>query len=276
MKNSLVGLCIGTAALSLLATCRSNQETATYHSIEGEIFGTRYRITCLTDKDPKVIQATAEEELHRIDAIASTWKADSELMRYNRTPNTTAFMLSPELSELLQKAGAIKELTNGAFDAGFSYKQIDLSGIAKGYAVDQVVRSLEEQHQITNCMVEIGGEIKTRGHKPDGKIWNIGIHLPDNPPLIIPIDESSIATSGTHLKGSHIIDPKTGKPAAQTLFSTSVIHPSCTMADALATALYVMGPDGGIEWARENKIQAIFVFEDGRITQVHKGEAVDL
>ena len=78
------------------------------------------------------------------------------------------------------------------------------------------------------------------------------------------LHDTSVATSGAYFKGEHIFDPATGKPVDHgDLLSASVVHPSNTTADALATALYVMGPERGLAWAEENGVRVIFLLKDG-------------
>jgi thiamine biosynthesis lipoprotein len=146
---------------------------------------------------------------------------------------------------------------------------IDLSAIAKGYAVDQIAFLLEE-YGIRNYVVEIGGELRTAGTRADGKPWRIGIEQPD-PTLpiefiIIPRN-AAVATSGDYRnfymlderRISHTIDPVTARPVSHDLASVSVIAPSAALADALATALMVLGAERGHEFARAQNIAALFI-----------------
>lgn len=261
--------------LALLATipaCNTgSQDEAAHERIESKIFGTHYRISYCSEADPEAVQAAIEAELKRIDWMASNWKAESELMRYNRSEDREDVELSAELAGLLERAEEIKKWTGGAFDAGFDGQQIDLSGIAKGYAVDRLTDLLTGRFGADSCLVDIGGEIRVHGPGPGGGTWNIGIYLPANERGVelpkLELRDTSIATSGTSFRGEHLINPKDGKAARTGLLCASVIHPSNTTADALSTALYVMGPEKGLEWAREHNIQAIFVLEDGEMRE---------
>lgn len=239
-----------------------------YNSIQGEAFATHYRITYADGPGAAELKRAIDLELARIDAMASTWRDDSELMRYNHADNPQAFELSPQLSWLIEQAKQIQTQTNGAFSLRPDGGAMDLSGIAKGYAVDRVVELLQREFKITHCLVDIGGEVRAVGNGPGGDGWRVGLYQPtdatnrDVP--MLQLRDTSVATSGTYFRGPHIIDPSTGKPVANDLLSASVIHPSNTTADALATALYVMGPDRGLQWARENNIHAILILKDGR------------
>ena len=124
---------------------------------------------------------------------------------------------------------------------------------------------------ISNYFVEIGGEIKVRGKKKD-RLWTVGIQSPkkenQNPLQVVFLKDEAIATSGDYQnffilddkKYSHLIDPKTKKPAESLLSSVSVIDSSCALADALATALFVMGEKKAYRWAVEHHLKAFFVY----------------
>ena len=150
---------------------------------------------------------------------------------------------------------------------------IDLSAIAKGYAVDVIADYLDKL-SINNYMVEIGGEIKTRGINPDNKIWQIGIEKPLNDQrsvqTIITLKNTAMATSGDYRnyfeengnRYSHTIDPSTGKPITHKLASVTVLHPSTMTADAMATALLVLGPERGFELAVMENLAVMFIVRD--------------
>ncbi len=147
---------------------------------------------------------------------------------------------------------------------------IDLAAIAKGYCVDAVSGWLE-QSGVSDFMVEIGGEIRTAGTKPGNAPWLIGVEKPvaGNRAVqaVIELGGRAMATSGDYRnyfeaddkRYSHIIDPLSGKPISHNLVSVSVVEDSCTMADALATALMVMGPEQGIRLAEKHNLSAFFI-----------------
>jgi len=145
----------------------------------------------------------------------------------------------------------------------------DLSAIAKGYGVDKVAELLDE-HNAENYLVEIGGEISAKGVNQDGQKWRIGVSTPDamtDVQEIISIDNSCIATSGDYqnffekngVRYSHTIDPRTGRPVRHKLASVTVIHSSCMLADAWATAINVLGPENGFRLAQQEKLSAYLV-----------------
>lgn len=136
---------------------------------------------------------------------------------------------------------------------------VDLASIAKGYGVDQVAAVLGELG-FKDFLVEIGGEVYASGLRPDGTPWRVGINRPQaDAPLdavykVGRLHNSAMATSGDYrnfyqVEGkiySHIIDPRTGFPIQNNVVSATVVAGNCTLADGLATALMVMGPEKGI------------------------------
>lgn len=154
---------------------------------------------------------------------------------------------------------------------------VDLSAIAKGYGVDRVGETLESLG-LKNYMVEIGGEVRTRGLRPDQTSWRIGIEAPKEGAgsyaRILEISGKSIATSGNYRNFfnsggklySHTIDPITAKPVVHQLISVSVVDDSCMTADALATALMVMGPVRGKEFVEQHRMLAFFIYQEGEKT----------
>lgn len=152
---------------------------------------------------------------------------------------------------------------------------VDLSGIAKGYAVDLAAAALDAQGY-ADYMVEAGGEVRTRGRNAAGQPWQIAIERPDATPQrahrIVPLSGLALATSGDYRifferdgkRYSHEIDPATGRPVAHGLASVSVAARDCGFADAMATALFVLGPDRGVALAQRQGIAAHFIVRDGR------------
>ncbi|MFC2134995.1 FAD:protein FMN transferase [Bacteroidota bacterium] len=148
----------------------------------------------------------------------------------------------------------------------------DLSAIAKGFGVDKVALYLESLN-VKNYLVEIGGEVRTKGINKEGKTWQIGISSPDNNlgiEKIAALKNASMATSGDYrnyfekdnVRYSHTIDPRTGYPIAHRLASVTVIHDSCIVADAFATAITVLGPDDGYKLAVKEKLPVFFIIRD--------------
>jgi thiamine biosynthesis lipoprotein len=144
-------------------------------------------------------------------------------------------------------------------------REIDLSAIAKGYGVDRAALWLEG-NGVVNYMVEVGGEVRTGGRNPQGRKWRIGIEAPEllqqgRAITAMAISGESVATSGDYRnyfesggrRYSHTIDPATARPVEHALASVTVVAADCKTADALATAIDVLGPDRGLAFAeREN------------------------
>lgn len=148
---------------------------------------------------------------------------------------------------------------------------LDLSGIAKGYAVDAVADLLRAAG-IRHGLVEIGGELHGSGIRPDGDPWWVDLEDPPCvvlPPLRIALHDLSVATSGDYRRGGHTIDPRTGRSTAHGLASVSVVHPTAMLADAWATVLTVLGPDDGPALAEAEGIAARFVSRAGDTPAEH-------
>ncbi|MDA3860485.1 MAG: FAD:protein FMN transferase [Melioribacteraceae bacterium] len=144
----------------------------------------------------------------------------------------------------------------------------DLSAIAKGFGVDKISEYLTSK-DINNYLVEIGGELRANGNKFKDN-WVVGISVPTQSGTIqetIYLNNQSMATSGDYwnyfeengIRYSHTINPVTGKPITHKLASVTIITESCMEADALATAIDVMGPKAGLKFAKENELNVYFI-----------------
>ena len=164
------------------------------------------------------------------------------------------------------------DMEKSALRKDFAELYIDLSAIAKGYAVDEVVALLKRYPIGKGCMVEIGGEIGTEGVRADNTPWKIGIQRPDAIPgtlsATINLSSQAMATSGDYfnffevdgVRYSHTIDPSTARPVTHALTSSVIIAENCAEADAWATALLVLGPDQAYDIAMEHNL-AVMLFE---------------
>ena len=147
---------------------------------------------------------------------------------------------------------------------------VDLSAIAKGYGVDMLAATLDAAG-VVNYLIEIGGEIRTRGVNANGDNWGIAIESPDNigrtVHSVVPVSGGAVATSGDYRNFfehegrtySHTIDPRTGYPITHDGASVTVIAETAAHADAMATALLVMGPAEGLAFADREGIAAVFL-----------------
>jgi thiamine biosynthesis lipoprotein len=147
---------------------------------------------------------------------------------------------------------------------------LDLSGIAKGFAVDHGVEALRAL-DLRDLLFEVGGELRGAGRRPGGLPWQVQVDAAGTgPALHVPLAEMAIATSGDrwHVREdagrrwSHSIDPRNGQPVGPALAGVTVLHAQCMQADALATVLTVLGPDEGARFADAHGIAALFSVRD--------------
>lgn len=150
---------------------------------------------------------------------------------------------------------------------------VDLSAIAKGYGVDFIAEYLQ-QRGINNYLIDIGGELRVQGHKPDKNKWTLAIERPvagQSVQRLIHIGNNGIATSGDYrnyfesegIRYSHTIDPHTGKPIKHKLVSVTVIDKSCMLADGFATAITVLGPQAGLTFAQQHHLPVFLLVKEG-------------
>lgn len=149
---------------------------------------------------------------------------------------------------------------------------LDLSGIAKGYGVDLAATRLLDIG-VRHFLIEVGGELRGEGIRPDGQPWWVDVEMPPTSPIApwrIALHDQSVATSGNYRRGvtvddrcySHSFDPRTGEPIVNNVSSVTVLHRSCMMADGWATALTVLGPQAGIALADEQQLAACVIAGD--------------
>ncbi len=151
---------------------------------------------------------------------------------------------------------------------------LDLSGIAKGYAVDRLMMALNS-FGITNALIGLDGELRACGARPDGQPWTVALERPDfdtrTPLSIIELNDSAVATSGDYRhwiklgdqRISHTMDPARGGPLSNAPASVTVLTKTCMEADAWATALMVSGQEKGAILVKNLGLTAVFVHRDG-------------
>lgn len=184
-----------------------------------------------------------------------------------------------QVDSLMQIVGYQKvRLTDGIVMKHDPRIMLDCSAIAKGYGTDRVAKLLRSRG-VENFMVEIGGEIVTRGVNPDRKPWKIGVIKPTDDSLhvghelqtILNVTNKAMATSGNYRnfyykggkKYAHTIDPKTGYPVQHSILSATVITKSCAVADAYATSFMVMGLEKAQKvLERHPELMAYFIYSD--------------
>lgn len=150
---------------------------------------------------------------------------------------------------------------------------LDVSAVAKGFAVDKVAELLDTKG-VQHYLVEIGGEMRVKGHNRQQQLWRVGIEKPSllqkQAQQLVQFTDSAIATSGDYRnyfeengkRFSHTIDPNTGIPVRHNIASVSVIASTAARADALATALNVLGETAALELANKEQLAAYFIFYD--------------
>lgn len=181
--------------------------------------------------------------------LFNIWKSESSKINFPQKETVQKAMLQIGYSKIIweQERGLRK---------AFSEQALDYSSIVKGYAVDQLFEFLVEQG-IKSAFIEIGGEVRVLGKKPNKDLWRIGIQDPSNESELfarIQLASGAMATSGDYQQFfeyqgkqySHIINPKTGYPIVKKIASVSIIAPTCMKADGYATALMLMDIDKGL------------------------------
>lgn len=243
--------------------------------------------------------AAAVREVYRLDALLARGVEGSAVYAYNHGGTE-----NDELRELLAVADAINASTDGAFDPylggvldlwGFgsgagehhvptdaefaaAERLLDLGGIAKGYAGQRVCEALRENH-VSSAVVDLGGDVALLGKKPDGSSWRIAIKDPGDTSAYLGVLQSPgdryVATSGVYerffeengIRYHHILDPRTGFPADSALVSATVICENGVWADALATAVCVLGAEQSLQMRQSldetMPFDLIVVTEDG-------------
>lgn len=154
--------------------------------------------------------------------------------------------------------------------------RIDLGGIGKGYASDRLC-GIFEKFDISSAIINLGGNVYTYGEKPNGEKWRVGIANPynsDESLLTLEVSDVAVVTSGSYRRFferdgevyHHIVDPKTGKPVRNGIKSVTVVCKSGAKADALSTALFVMGKEKSEEFAKQSDdTEVVIITEDGKV-----------
>jgi len=308
-------------SLFLIAACSGSDPLPSY-DLSGNTMGTTFNITVVAppiDADFDELQSKVRDELEYLENLASTYREDSELSRFNSDASTDWIKVTPEFCHMITAALEVSSLTQGAFDitvgplvnlwgfgplnqeneiptdeaiaaaqadVGFEKLEtdcdhgvlrkasartyVDLSGWAKGYAVDKIAALLDAQ-EIDNYLVEIGGELRVRGHNAEAQKFAIAVEKPllnnEMTYTVLRLSEVSVATSGDYRnyfdqdghRYSHSIDPRTGRPISDELAGVTVISTTTAYADAMATAFLVLGPEDGHALAEKLRIAGYFL-----------------
>lgn len=156
--------------------------------------------------------------------------------------------------------------------------RLDLSAIAKGRGVDHLCGVLEA-NGFESFLVDIGGELRAAGRKPNGDPWRVAVRNPSDPfdtsrqSKPAELNDAAIATSGDYfnfhevdgVRYGHTIDPRSGRPVSHELASVTVVACDCETADAYATTLMVLGADAGYDWSADHRVAAMLVERDGSV-----------
>ena len=246
-------------------------------------------------------------------AQMSQWEGQSNLSRFNRAVPGVWHDIPAEFAHVIEVALKISRASGGAFDPGLGHlteawgfgsagpvdrvpdydisadrsvdfdpetrrirrsegAALDLSGIAKGYGVDLAAEWLLA-HGVRHFLLEVGGELRGEGIRPDGQPWWVDVEMPPTssiPSWRIALHDLSVATSGNYRRGftigetqySHSFDPVTGRPIVNGVSSVTVMHRECVAADGWATALTVIEPKAAIALADEQRLAACVVAGD--------------
>lgn len=224
-----------------------------------------------------------------VERTCSHFDPNSELQQLCARPGV-AVPVSDLLFRAVAFACEVASRTQGAFDptaghdAAGSWRDIhcdadartvtlsrplrlDLGAVAKGMAADLAARALAP---CTNFMVDAGGDVVVGGHGPSGGPWRVGLR----DPLVtgthfeaLEVTEGAVCTSGTYERGSHIVDARTGQPATSCA-SVTVCAPTALVADALATAAFILGPDEGARLLADEGVMGLIVDRHRHVQRV--------
>ena len=181
-----------------------------------------------------------------------------------------------EIAALLGRAGWEKVVYGNGAVALPDGAALDFGAIAKGYA-GQKLAELLATHGVESAMLSLGGNVQVLGRKPDGTLWSVGIADPADKERVVgsvTVEDAAVVTSGAYqryfeeggVRYHHILDPETGYPAQSDLLSVTIITENGALADALSTALFVMGKEKALAYWREHGgFEAVLITEDGRV-----------
>lgn len=232
------------------------------------VMGTAVSIELADDLPPPALHDMITDVctwLHEVDARFSTYRADSEVNRFQRR-ELALDDLSGDMRHVLDACADLWRETEGYFDA-YACGPLDPSGYVKGWSVEVASARLSaagsQRHSIS-----AGGDVRMRGLSADGGPWRVGIRHPweaGKLSWVLALTDGAVATSGTYERGDHVRNPRTGRPASG-LRSVTVTGPDLARADAYATAALAMG-EPGIAWLAKRATEgydSAVVTDDGR------------
>ncbi len=189
---------------------------------------------------------------HRVDAVFSTFRPDSQVSRLGRGEIGEA-ECDADVREVLALCAEVAATSRGCFDIRAGGR-LDPSALVKGWSVERAAAMLRRAGA-RHFFIAAGGDVVAAGGAAPGRPWRVGIRHPergDRVAAVLAVSDLAVATSGAYERGAHIIDPRSGLPANGDLLSMTVTGPSLTYADALATAAFVMG-EAGAAWVPERR-----------------------
>ncbi len=292
-----------TGAAGILSMPMLSFATNAVQLLEGPAFATRWRVLCDHGADLWEVNRVVEATVAQIDRSMSPYRQDSEVSIFNAFQGDRALQVSGCLGKVLARADEISHLSGGAFDPGVGplvsrvgfgpiegeyvpflegieidgervvkldrNATLDLCGIAKGFAIDEIALRLQVRG-VRDALIEIGGEFVALGRHPSGRAWRVAIENPhpgvDGAITVVNLENRAIATSGHRYQGingsvkmSHIIDPATQRPANQRVLSATVIADTGIDADSWSTSLCALGPGPSVTLARLANLDALIV-----------------
>lgn len=196
-----------------------------------------------------------------------------DLWGFGPTASDNLTPSAEQISEILQTIGFQHVVLDGLSLSKSQPVELDLSAVAKGYAVDIVADRLE-MLALPDYLVEVGGEIRVSGSNPNGEAWRIAIEQPQfmhSVNRVISVADMAVATSGDYrnyfeqqgVRYSHILDSRTGQPIKHNLASVTVLSDSCAEADAWATAFLVMGAEQSMQIAEKTRLPIYLLIKEG-------------
>ncbi|GKY90144.1 FAD:protein FMN transferase [Sinisalibacter aestuarii] len=297
----------GAATITSLAAPALARAAGPVDILTGTAFTTEWQISLPAGTMPIGLGAEVQALFDGIDRQMSPYRADSDLTRLN-TAASGRCALPAELLHVARAALDLAAMSGGRYDPtvgplvarwgfgpisgnmspdlpGFTLEPdaivkdhagltLDLCGIAKGYALDELARLLMAAGH-HDFFIDLGGEVFAKGLHPEGRAWRVGVEDPrpemDGVAEVLALTNLAIATSGDRNNGytlgarrySHIIDPTTREPVTGRIASVSVLGQDAMHADGWATALMAAGSEAGPELARQNGLSAMFLLRDG-------------
>ena len=221
-----------------------------------------------TDEEVEAAWAEVVASLEWVDAVFSTYRADSWVSRLGR--GEVALEDCPaEVGEVLAIGERARVESAGAFDVrrpdGTGGLVLDPSGVVKGWAVERSAEALRRLDGADWCL-SAGGDLVCHVEDADGEPWRIGVEDPRDPSRVVAhvqVRRGAVATSGTTHRGQHLVDARSGLPPVD-VASVTVVGPDLTWADVDATAAYAQGP-GALTWLRTRAGRCgLVVWSDGR------------